>query len=48
MKGPIDSKNFVMLFEYRVLDCVGSLLGRSVKPMQVTPCEHKQSVFGVV
>jgi len=28
--SPMDNKNLVMLFEYRVDDCVGSLEGRSV------------------
>jgi hypothetical protein len=28
--GAMDSKNFTMLFEYKVEDCVGSLDGRSV------------------
>mmetsp|Transcript_3228 Transcript_3228/g.9360 ORF Transcript_3228/g.9360 Transcript_3228/m.9360 type:complete len:276 (-) Transcript_3228:848-1675(-) len=36
-KGPIDSRNLVMLFDSRVDDCVGKRLGRSLYPMQVTP-----------
>ena len=38
VKGPMDSRNLVMLLLYRVDDCVGRRLGMSVKPMQFTPC----------
>ena len=38
VKGPMDSRNLDRLLLYRVLDWVGRRLGRSVYPMQVTPC----------
>lgn len=40
VKGPMESRNLEMLLEYRVEDWVGSRLGRSVYPMQVTPCRQ--------
>lgn len=43
------SRNLEMLLEYSVEDWVGRRDGRSVNPMQVTPCQpHRQvSVFAV-
>ena len=42
VKGPMDSRNLDRLLLYSVLACVGSLLGRSVYPMQVTPCVQSE------
>ena len=42
VKGPADSSRRVTLLLYSVDDCVGSRDGRSVKPMQVTPCARSR------